>query len=111
MTAGGFNVHTIAMREHAGRLDGVAEQIGVAQQAAAQATISGSTAYGILCSPIMLPLMGSIEAAGHAAIATAKTVVAATSAGVTGMADTYDAVDEAIGGNMHKIIEKLGGGK
>lgn len=111
MTAGGFNVHTAAMRDHAGRLDGIVEQIGVAQQAATQATISGTTAYGILCSPILLPLMGSIEAAGHAAIATARTVVAATSAGVTGMADTYDAVDAAVSGELHKLVEKLGGGK
>lgn len=111
MTAAGFNVHTVAMRDHARRLDGVVEQIGVAQQAAMQATISGTTAYGILCSPILLPLMGSIEAMGHAAIATSKTVVAATSVGVDGMADTYDAVDQAVGGSLHKIIEKLGGGK
>lgn len=55
--------------------------------------------------------MGSIEAMGHAAIATANTVVAATSEGVTGMADTYDAVDNAIGGNLTKFIEKLGGGR
>ncbi|SMD19741.1 type VII secretion target [Lentzea albidocapillata] len=111
MTAGGFNVHTVAMRDHARRLDSVVEQIGVAQQAATQATISGTTAYGILCSPILLPLMGSIEITGHAAIATANTVVAATSAGVSAMADTYDNVDEAVGGSLHKLIEKLGGGK
>lgn len=48
MTSGGFTVDTGAMRDHARRLDGVVEQINLAQQAAAQATISGTTAYGIL---------------------------------------------------------------
>ncbi|WP_447007486.1 type VII secretion target [Saccharothrix isguenensis] len=104
----GFGVHTDAMRQHAGRLDGVVEQIGVAQDAATQATISGTTAYGILCSPLLLPLMGSIEAMGHAAIGTANTVVSATSESIVAMADTYDAVDGAVEGALSKILEKLG---
>ncbi len=104
----GFGVHTDAMRQHAGRLNGVVEQITVAQEAAAQATISGTTAYGILCSPLLLPLMGGIEAMGHAAIGTANTVVAATSESIVAMADTYDAVDDAVDGLLSEILEKLG---
>ncbi|WP_329787494.1 type VII secretion target [Lentzea sp. DG1S-22] len=108
MTAPGFNVQTQAMREHARRLDGIVRQIETAQQAIGQAQINGANAYGILCSPLLEPIMGTIEAAGTGAVATAHGVVNATVDGVNGMADTYDTVDQALGGNFEKIVEKLG---
>ncbi|SDP23731.1 type VII secretion target [Lentzea jiangxiensis] len=108
MTAPGFNVQTQAMREHARRLDGIVRQIETAQQAIGQARINGANAYGILCSPLLEPIMGTIEAAGTAAVTTAHGVVNATVDGVNGMADTYDTVDQALGGNFEKIVEKLG---
>lgn len=108
MTAGGFNVHTQAMREHAKRLDGIVRQIETAQQAIGQAHINGANAYGILCSPLLEPIMGTVEAAGRAAIGASHGVVDATVDGVNGMADLYDAADKAIEGNLKKIVEKLG---
>ncbi|MFI6097912.1 type VII secretion target [Lentzea sp. NPDC051213] len=105
---GSFNVHTQAMREHAKRLDGIVKQIETAQQAIGQARINGANAYGILCSPLLDPIMGTVESAGQLAIATSKGVVDATVDGVNGMADVYDAADQAIEGNLKKIIEKLG---
>jgi hypothetical protein len=104
----GFNVHTQAMRDHARRLDGIVKQIETAQQAVGQAQINGANAYGILCSPLLEPIMGTVEATGQAAIATSKAVLDATVDGVNGMADVYDATDEAIDGHLKKIIEKLG---
>ncbi|ACU38077.1 type VII secretion target [Actinosynnema mirum] len=105
----GFGVHTGEMREHAGRLEGVVDQIDVAKDAATQATISGTTAYGILCSPLLLPLMGSVEAMGHTAISTARTVVNATAEGIVGMADTYDAVEAAVIKGVETIEKALDG--
>ncbi|GGN16662.1 hypothetical protein GCM10011609_66900 [Lentzea pudingi] len=108
MTGGGFNVQTEAMREHAKRLEGIVKQIETAQQAIGQAQINGANAYGILCSPLIEPIVGTIEAAGTGAVNTAHGVVSATVDGVNGMADTYDAVDQKLGGNFKKIVEKLG---
>lgn len=104
----GFGVHTGEMRDHAGRLNAVVDRIDVAKDAATQATISGSTAYGILCSPLLLPLMGAVEAMGHTAISTARGVVSATAEGITGMANTYDEVEKAITevmGNIEKALD------
>ncbi|MFD4639626.1 type VII secretion target [Lentzea sp. NPDC058436] len=108
VTGPGFNVHTQAMRDHARRLDGIVKQIETAQQAIGQARINGANAYGILCSPLLEPLMGTIEAAGTGAVNTAHGVVDATVDGVNGMADAYDNVDQALSGNFKKIVEKLG---
>ncbi len=108
MTSAGFNVHTEAMRDHARRLDGIVKQIEAAQQAIGQAKINGANAYGILCSPLLEPVMGTIEAAGTAAVGTSHGVVSATVDGVNGMAAVYDAVDQKVQGNMQKIVEKLG---
>ncbi|WP_330270641.1 ESX-1 secretion-associated protein [Lentzea sp. NBC_00516] len=105
---GSFNVQTEAMREHAKRLEGIVKQIETAQQAIGQAQINGANAYGILCSPLIEPIMGTIEAAGTGAVNTAHGVVNATVDGVNGMADTYDAVDQKLSGNFKKIVEKLG---
>ena len=92
---GSFNVQTEAMREHAKRLEGIVKQIETAQQAIGQAQINGANAYGILCSPLIDPIMGTIEAAGTVAVITASHgVVNATVDGVNGMADAYDAVDQ-----------------
>jgi len=108
---GSFNVHTQSMREHAGRLDGIVRQIELAQQAIGQAKINGANAYGILCSPLLEPIMGTVEAAGRTVIDASRAVVDATADGVNGMADLYDSVDAAVDGKMKKIVEKLGGGK
>jgi hypothetical protein len=105
---GSFNVHTQSMRDHARRLDGIVGQIEMAQQAIGQARINGANAYGILCSPLLEPIMGTVEAAGVAAIGASHAVVDATVDGVNGMADVYDAADSAIEGNLKKIVEKLG---
>jgi hypothetical protein len=108
VTAGGFNVQTQAMRDHARRLADIVKQIETAQQAIGQAHINGANAYGILCSPLLEPIMGTIEAAGTGAVGTAHDVVNATVDGVNGMAGAYDSVDQKLDGNFKKIVEKLG---
>ncbi|WP_016697647.1 type VII secretion target [Actinoalloteichus spitiensis] len=105
----GFHVYPEQMRQHAARLDGVVQQIGVAQDAATHASISGTTAYGLLCSPIMLPLMGGIEALGHGAIAAAGGTVGATSTAITASADTYELLEEGVSRLFAQIAERLEG--
>ena len=62
----GFGVHTDEMRAHAEKLRGVADEVGVAQDAAGEASLGGTEAYGILCSflpPIVNPRPRSKAAA------------------------------------------------
>lgn len=109
---GHFSVHPEQMRAHARGLDEVVDNLEEAQQAATHATISGTTAYGILCSPILLPMMATVEGLSHAAIETANTAVATTGEAITACADTYDALDAEAKTSFEKILnemaEKLG---
>ncbi|GAA4620095.1 type VII secretion target [Saccharopolyspora hordei] len=105
----GFGVHTDEMRAHAEKLRGVADEVGVAQDAAGEASLGGTEAYGILCSPILTPLMGVVEAGGMAAIAAARGAVEATSVGIKGMADGYDEVQQAVSELFEKIRSEIGG--
>lgn len=107
--ADGFGVHTEEMRAHAQKLRGVAERIGTAQDAAGQVSMNGVDAYGVLCSPLLTPLIGLVEVAGQAAIGTANLAVEATGASINGMADGYDALEQELGEVFGKIAGELGG--
>lgn len=106
----GFSLNTDDMRAHASNLSSVAEAIGVGRDAAGQASLGGIDAYGILCSPIMAPLMATIESAGLAAISASHTAVDATSTGIKDMADGYDEVQRMVGELFEKINSELTGG-
>jgi hypothetical protein len=105
----GYGVHPDAMRDHAGRLDGVVEHIRSAQDAAGQVSLNGTDAYGILCSPVLTPLIGAVEILGMSAIGAADVAVGATATGVRGMAETYDFVEEAVSKTLHDIHGLLDG--
>lgn len=105
--ADGLGVHTDEMRAHAQHLQAVTDQIGVAQDAAGQASLNGVNAYGILCSPILTPLIGAIEVAGMTAIGTSNAAVEATATGITGMANTYDEHEQQLSDMLQKIIDAL----
>lgn len=65
-------------------------------------------AYGILCSPILVPLIGTVEVAGQAAIGAANTAVSATAQGITDMADGYDELEKILGEAFAAIETELG---
>ncbi|UVS81768.1 ESX-1 secretion-associated protein [Actinokineospora sp. UTMC 2448] len=104
----GYDVHTDAMRAHAGRLDGISGQLATAQDAASQVSLNGTDAYGILCSPILTPLIGAIEVLGMGAIATTQGAVGATAGGVRAMADSYDFAEQAAKDMFDAIDDLLG---
>ncbi|WP_424189420.1 type VII secretion target [Actinokineospora sp. G85] len=104
----GYGVHTDAMRAHAGRLDGIRTQVGTALDAAGQASLNGTDAYGILCSPVLTPLMGAIEVLGMGAIGATHVTVGATAEGVRGMAAAYDKAEEVATDMFNGIAEGLG---
>lgn len=103
----GLGVHTEEMRAHAQHLQGVTDQIGVAQEAAGQASLNGTDAYGILCSPILTPLIGAIEVAGMATIGTSNAAVEATASGISGMADAYDEHEKQLSETLQQIMNAL----
>ncbi|GAB3296168.1 type VII secretion target [Parasphingorhabdus pacifica] len=107
--ADGFGVHTEEMRAHAQKLQGVTERIGTAQDAAGQVSMNGVDAYGILCSPLLTPLLGVVELAGQSAIGAANLAVEATGTGIREMADGYDDAEKALGETFEKISGELGG--
>lgn len=104
----GYTIDTAAMRDHAGRLDGITAQLGTAQDAAGQVSLNGTDAYGILCSPILTPLIGAIEVLGMGAIAATQGAVGATALGVRGMADSYDQAEQLANDMFEAISELLG---
>ncbi|WP_017973419.1 type VII secretion target [Actinopolyspora halophila] len=104
----GFGVNTDEVRAHAKRLQDVTDQIGTAQDAAGQVSLNGADAYGMLCSPILTPLIGSIEVQGMAAIGTANAAVEATATGVDVAAKAYDEVDQQISEILQSVQDELG---
>ncbi|NHD19008.1 MULTISPECIES: type VII secretion target [Actinopolyspora] len=104
----GFGVNTDEVRAHAKRLQGVTDQIGTAQDAAGQVSLNGSDAYGVLCSPILTPLIGAIEVQAMTAIGTANAAVEATATGLEGAATAYDEVDQQISELLQSVQDKLG---
>lgn len=109
MGGNGFGVHTEEMRSHASKLQDVTGDIGKAQDAAGQASMNGTDAYGLLCSPILTPLIGTVEIAGQAAIGTANGAVDATGGAIKAMADGYDEAEKQLGEMFEKIMSELGG--
>lgn len=109
MGGNGFEVDTGEMRSHASHLQGVSEQIGKAQDAAGEVSMNGTDAYGILCSPILTPLIGTVEVGGMSAIAASNGAVSATSEAINMMADGYDEMEEQLGKMFEEIAGQLGG--
>ncbi|GAB2740902.1 hypothetical protein GCM10027174_12960 [Salinifilum aidingensis] len=109
MAQDGFAIHTDEMRSHAQRVRGVAERIGTAKDAAGEISLNGGEAYGILCSPVLIPLMGMIETMGSAAIGTSQAAVEGTAAGLEAAAEEYDSVDEEVVASLEAILEELRG--
>ncbi|PRW62662.1 type VII secretion target [Actinopolyspora mortivallis] len=108
MGQSGFGVDTGAMREHARNLGQVTDRLGTARNAAGQVSLNGTDAYGVLCSPVLTPLIGAFETAALTTIGTATAAVEATAAGVRGAADTYDEVDRQAGELLESVRNELG---
>jgi hypothetical protein len=87
-----IRIVTDGLRKHAGRVEGVSQELDVARSAAAQVSMQGE-AYGVLCSPVLVPILGALEAAGIAAISAAAVAVDATAMALRTTASGLDAAD------------------
>lgn len=90
-----LDVDTDGVRRHAGRVEQVRRGVDQAADAAGQVGLHGG-ALGILCTPLLLPAFAPVEAAGRAAVDAAGESLTGTAHALRRMADTYDAVDEAV---------------
>lgn len=100
----GYGVYPEAMREHAKRVDQIAKDLTGALDAARTVSMFGD-AYGILCSPLLVPLISIAEQGGIAALSVGHGAVEATAKGVRIMADTYDMVEDAVTGAMDTLSQ------
>lgn len=105
----GFGVHTDEMRAHAKNVEAVAQQLKVAVDAAHTVSMP-SDAYGILCSPLLVPLISALESVGVTTLDTGAAATGATATGIRAMADGYDAVDQAVHDALNEVERALTGG-
>lgn len=97
----GIDIVTEGLRRHAGRVEGVGDEIANARSAAGQVSLQGE-AYGQLCSPILVPILGVLEGAGIVAMTAAASAVDATGGALRVMATSLDIVDEIASGLVRR---------
>jgi Excreted virulence factor EspC, type VII ESX diderm len=84
------------LRAHASRVEEVAGRVDVARGAAGQVSMQAE-AYGYLCSPLLVPVLGALEEAGMAGIAGSASALDATAMALRTMANSLEAVDRLSG--------------
>lgn len=97
----GIDIVTDGLRRHAGRVEAVGDEIANARSAAGQVSLQAE-AYGQLCSPILVPIIGALEGAGIVAMTAAASAVDATGGALRAMATSLDIVDEIAAGLVRK---------
>lgn len=65
----GYQVDPAALREHASRVGAIAGRIEHASAAAKEEGIGGAHPYGLLFSPLVVPVLGTVATAAKAMIA------------------------------------------
>jgi hypothetical protein len=103
----GYEVLTGELGTHAGKVDGLAERLQTAVQAAQQVTMDNS-AYGVLCQPFAL-LLDPFEQLGVRALQSAQESVADTAGKVRDAVQTYTGQDQTSGQALKTIGEPLNG--
>mgnify|MGYP002624138253 CR=1 FL=1 len=88
-----IDIITDGLRAHARRVEEVGDQISNARSAAGQVSMQAD-AYGVLCSPILVPVLGLLEGAGILAMTAAASAMDATGGALRAMATSLDVVDE-----------------
>jgi hypothetical protein len=81
------------IRAHAGRVEDVADHVDTARSAASQVSMAGE-AYGMLCSPLLVPILGALEGAGIAGISAGAAAVDGTAMALRTMATSLEVVDD-----------------
>jgi len=90
----GFDVDTDALRAHASALQALGDGLKDGADAGAT-TMMQDSAFGILCSFLVVPAL-AVQASCSAMIAASAVAVDATAASVRTIADGYDAVEDGV---------------
>lgn len=91
--AAGYGVIDDELRAHAGRLDGLHEQLTTALSAARQVSL-GDQAFGVICQ-FFVPVVHSVSTPGIDALSTAADSVTETAGEVRAAATTYEQTEQA----------------
>jgi hypothetical protein len=87
----GYDVLTSELQTHASRVDGLADRLGTAVDAARQVTMNDS-AYGVICQPFAM-LLQPFEQMGVNALNQAVTTVRESAGKVRDTARVYDTTE------------------
>lgn len=97
----GYEVLTDELGTHAGKVDGLAQRLRTAVQAAQQVSMDNS-AYGVICQPFAL-LLDPFEQMGVQALQTAQESVEDTAGKVRDAVQTYEGQDQTSGQALKTI--------
>jgi uncharacterized protein YukE len=90
--ADGYGVLDDELRAHAGRLDGLHEQLATALAAAQQVSL-GDQAFGQICQ-FFVPIVHAVSTPGVQALTTSAASVQETADGVRDTATTYEQTEQ-----------------
>jgi hypothetical protein len=98
---GDNNIDPGLLRSHSGVISAIADDVGMAADAAVSVDIHGG-AFGLLCN-VLPPLIGPLESAVESAISGAETEVRNTTTGLNTVATTFENQDELSGDEFDGI--------
>lgn len=103
----GYEVLTDELGTHAGKIDGLAQRLQTAVDAARQVTMDNS-AYGVICQPFAL-LLDPFEQMGVSALENAHESVSGSAQQAREAMQSYQAQDEQAATAMKTIGQPLDG--
>jgi len=103
--ADGYEVLTDELGTHAGKVDGLAERLQTAVDAARQVSMDNS-AFGVICQPFAL-MLDPFERMGVQALEAAKESVSGTAGSVRTAATKYEGQDEGTAQAVKTMGEPL----
>ncbi|MBX6354900.1 MAG: hypothetical protein IRZ05_03475, partial [Micromonosporaceae bacterium] len=80
------------IRAHAGRVEEVGNRVDTARSAASQVSMTAE-AYGRLCSPLLVPILSTLEGVGIAGIGASAAAVDGTALALRTMANNLELVE------------------
>lgn len=101
----GYVVDTDTMRSHANRLTTIKGDVDEAASAG-RTTSLNSEAFGLLCS-FLYPPAALVQTTNVLAIQALAGSISATATAITAFANSYDTVDDALSGELTKLIASV----
>lgn len=97
MSAPGYEIKDPAsLSSHAGKVAGVSDMIGEANTAGRQTGLGGVEAYGLLCSPLMIPALQAFQGDLDDLLTGAADLASALSDGINRTISDYDDIEQRV---------------